>query len=202
MSNEPPENKTRFTDAEEQDLWDHMMRDVTPLVKPLSAPSSNQDKKPPAPKAERPIPRPQKGHTQKPQKQATHHTQPAPRSAPQDPQLDHRTEGRLRKGKIKIDQTLDLHGLNQVEAHASLTQTVKTAYHHGMRCLLIITGKGNKDRHHNPFSSGHRGVLKQRVPQWLEQEPLKSMILKSQTARPQHGGEGAMYLYIKRKRDL
>lgn len=109
----------------------------------------------------------------------------------QAPQLDARTEQRLRRGQLPIEGTLDLHGMTQAEAHERLDGFIKRAYARKKRCLLVITGKGR---------SGE-GVLRQRLPQWLALPPLREIVLKIQPAAPEHGGTGACYIYLKRQRD-
>jgi DNA-nicking Smr family endonuclease len=104
--------------------------------------------------------------------------------------VDKRTAERMRRGEMVLDGRLDLHGMTQDSAHGALTAFVHRAYDSGRRCLLVITGKG----------AGGGGVLKGQVPRWLNQAPLRPLILGFSHARPQHGGEGALYVLIKRKR--
>ena len=91
---------------------------------------------------------------------------------------------------MAIDQRLDLHGMTQDSAHAALSTTIGRAFDTGRRCLLVITGKGH----------GGEGVLRRQVPRWLNQPPLRERILSFAAARPQHGGDGALYILIKRRR--
>jgi len=109
----------------------------------------------------------------------------------QAPQLDARTDQRLRRGQVPIDGKLDLHGMIQAEAHERLNDFIKRAYAKKKRCLLIITGKGKKGE----------GVLRQKLPQWLSVPPIKDVILKIYPAAAEHGGTGAWYVYLKRQRD-
>ncbi len=111
-----------------------------------------------------------------------------------------RTEMRLRKGKIPIEAVIDLHGMTQPEAHAALSRFIIDSHAAQKRCVLVITGKGG-DRLGDPFPSTYTGVLKQRLPQWLAQMPLAPLVLRTQAARKHHGGEGAYYVYLKRRRD-
>lgn len=113
----------------------------------------------------------------------------------QAPQLDARTELRLRRGQMPIDGRLDLHGCTQEQAHRLLHDFVTGAHGRGKRCLLVITGKGGR-------SGDGEGILKQRVPQWLSLPPLREIVLKVFQAAPQHGGSGAAYVYLKRTRDI
>jgi len=116
------------------------------------------------------------------------------------PQLDKRTEEKLRKGKIQIEGRLDLHGLNQNQAYEKLKVFIEHSVHQKKRCLLVITGKG-KSR----IDSGHviepeRGVLKEKLPQWLSENSFARHILKSIPAHIKDGGSGAFYIYLKRQR--
>ncbi len=124
--------------------------------------------------------------------------QPAPTKQP--PQLDARTEQRLRRGKLPIEGTLDLHGYTQEPAHRLLTEFILGSQARGKRCLLIITGKGRSTAGGAVFDVPE-GVLKQKVPQWLSVPPLSEAVLKIVPAQQGHGGGGAVYVYLKRKRD-
>lgn len=121
----------------------------------------------------------------------------------QPPQLDLRTELRLRRGQMPIDGRLDLHGLNQEQAHSMLNQFVMTAHANGKRCLLIITGKGRGGlRAEDAYAPDLQpGILKQKLPEWLSMHPLERVVLKIMTAAPKDGGGGAFYIYLKRQRD-
>ena len=114
----------------------------------------------------------------------------APVSKGQSSELDRRTEDRLRRGQMSIEGTLDLHGLNQSEAQEALRRFILEAVSQDKRCVLVITGKGR---------SGP-GVLRQNVPIWLNEEPLEGLVLKSYPAKPKDGGEGALYVYLRRRR--
>lgn len=115
-------------------------------------------------------------------------------------QLDRRTDDKLRKGKMPIDGTLDLHGLNQTQAHAALENAVLRASAQKKRCLLIITGKGKTGKSSEDWLTPSTGILKTRVPQWLSISPLSYHVLKYVQAQPQHGGSGALYVYLRRQR--
>lgn len=105
--------------------------------------------------------------------------------------LDRRTDEKLRRGKMEIEGRLDLHGMTRAEAKGALDRFVRGSYTAGRRCVLVITGKG-KD---------NDGVLKNAVPEWLEGPDLKGFVLRFYPARAQHGGGGALYILLRRKRD-
>ena len=106
--------------------------------------------------------------------------------------LDRRTATRLRRGQILIDSSLDLHGLTEREAHSTLANTLTAAQARGERCVLVITGKGLRRE--------GGGILKARLPQWLLEPAIRHIILGNETARPQHGGTGAMYVLLRKLR--
>jgi DNA-nicking Smr family endonuclease len=106
--------------------------------------------------------------------------------------IDRRTGDRFRRGELEIDGRIDLHGMTQAQAHTALTAFVHRAWNEGRRCVLVITGKG---------SFGGLGVLRQATPRWLSDPALRPMVLAIQPARPKDGGDGALYVLIKRRRD-
>jgi len=121
---------------------------------------------------------------------------PPPRELPAlglgtTPGLDKRSAERMKKGEMEIDARLDLHGMTQDSAHAHLLAFIQRAYDAGRRCVLVITGKGKNQG---------TGVLKANTPRWLNQSPCRERILGFSHAKPQHGGDGALYVLIKRRR--
>ncbi|KAA0575615.1 Smr/MutS family protein [Azospirillum sp. Sh1] len=106
--------------------------------------------------------------------------------------IDRRTGDRFRRGELEIDGRIDLHGMTQAQAHNALAAFVHRAWNEGRRCVLVITGKG---------SFGGLGVLRQATPRWLSDPALRPMVLAIQPARPKDGGDGALYVLIKRRRD-
>lgn len=113
------------------------------------------------------------------------------RKQPKGRGVDKRTAQRLSRGKMAIEGTLDLHGMNQQEARTALARFIKGSYERGRRCVLVITGKGNQDK---------PGVLRERVPEWLNEAPLGELILKTAQAKQQDGGLGAIYVLLRRSR--
>ena len=106
--------------------------------------------------------------------------------------LDKRTAQKLRRGQILIEARIDLHGMTQPEAHTALSVALERAQSAGHRCLLVITGKGTRRE--------HGGVLKTMVPRWLNESVNKARVLAIQGARPQHGGDGAVYVLLRKQR--
>ena len=105
--------------------------------------------------------------------------------------LDKRTGERFKRGEMAIDAKIDLHGLTQAEAHDRLQAFLGKAASGGKRCVLIVTGKG----------AGGWGVLRDAVPRWLNEPALRRYLLAYAQAQPRHGGAGALYALLKRKRE-
>jgi DNA-nicking Smr family endonuclease len=104
--------------------------------------------------------------------------------------LDKRTLGRLRRGMLPIEGTIDLHGMTRAEAYRSLHQFIALSQERGRRCILVITGKG----------SHSEGVLRTAVPHWLNLPDTRSLVLAFAYATAAHGGVGALYVLLKRRR--
>ncbi len=107
--------------------------------------------------------------------------------------LDRASRKRMRRGQVTIEARLDLHGMIQTEAHRSLTGFLERAYLSGKRSVLVITGKGLR-------LSGETGVLRNAVPRWLNEPPMRHWVRGFDYAAPSDGGEGALYILLRRKR--
>jgi DNA-nicking Smr family endonuclease len=106
--------------------------------------------------------------------------------------VDTATVDRLKKGRMTVDAKLDLHGMNQSQAHSALSSFVNRAYDRGHRCVLVITGKG--------IWRKEGGVLREQVPRWLNMPEMKSRVLGFSFATQRDGGSGALYVLVKRRR--
>ncbi|HTL64373.1 MAG TPA: Smr/MutS family protein [Pseudolabrys sp.] len=115
---------------------------------------------------------------------------PAPLAA-----LGRRMRTRVARGKEAIDGRLDLHGLTQSEAHRTLLRFLQAAAARGARLVLVITGKGRR-------GEGERGILKRQVPQWLGLPEFRALIVGFEQAHVAHGGEGALYIRLRRTRRI
>jgi DNA-nicking Smr family endonuclease len=121
----------------------------------------------------------------------------SPPLAPQQPApppltpLSRRMKRGVARGKQAIDARLDLHGLTQSEAHAALLRFLRSAGARDARLVLVITGKGR---------GAEPGVLRRQVPQWLGLPEFRSLVLGFEDAHVTHGGEGALYVRLRRAR--
>jgi DNA-nicking Smr family endonuclease len=113
-------------------------------------------------------------------------TAPLPALAP----LGRRMKQRLARGTENIDGRLDLHGHTQAEAHVALLRFLRNAQDRGAKNVLVITGKGGRD--------AERGVLKRQVPLWLRLREFRSLVVGFEDAHIGHGGEGALYVRLRR----
>jgi len=96
---------------------------------------------------------------------------------------------RIAREREEIGARLDLHGLDQQRAQGVLEAFVRKAWDEGYRAVLVITGKGVQGD----------GVLKRRAPEWLAAPHLAQIVAGISNAARHHGGDGALYVALKRK---
>ncbi|MDY0871968.1 Smr/MutS family protein [Dongia rigui] len=193
--------KRRLTE-QELALWQAVATTVTPLKpkrqkKAALKAEAVAETKPagPQPPAKRPK-SPPKGPPPAPKPVAT----AAPKLPPLTPYpapgtmpgIDKRQSERFRRGQLAIEGKIDLHGRTQTEAHDALLHFLERAFKHGKRQLLVITGKG--------MTQSKSGILKANVPRWLNEPVFRRLVLAISQARPEHGGEGALYVLLKRQK--
>ncbi len=111
--------------------------------------------------------------------------------------VDRATAQRFKRGEMPIEASLDLHGMTQDSAHSALVGFIKRARAAGRRCVLVITGKGERAG----ADGAPTGVLRANVPRWLNEPGLKASVLAIAHARPRQGGTGALYVLLKRVRE-
>lgn len=110
----------------------------------------------------------------------------AARHAP-DP-LEPRRLRRISRERDPIEARIDLHGMTQFEAEDRLKAFIRSCFAQGMRAVLVVTGKGY---------SGD-GIIRRRAPEWLAARELREMVAGVSSAARRHGGEGALYVALKR----
>jgi DNA-nicking Smr family endonuclease len=115
----------------------------------------------------------------------------SPLPAPPLTPLGRRMKQRVARGKEKIDARLDLHGLTQSEAHGDLLRFLRNAHARDARLVLVITGEGR---------GPEPGVLRRQVPQWLGLPEFRAFVIGFEDAHATHGGEGALYVRVRRTR--
>lgn len=119
--------------------------------------------------------------------------------ATQPVQMDRKAFTQMKRGKMKPEGKLDLHGMTLDRAHPALTRFILSAQAQGKRLVLVVTGKG-KHRDDDGAIPVRFGVLRHQVPQWLSMPPLSAAVLQVSQANVRHGGGGAYYVYLRRNR--
>ncbi len=109
-----------------------------------------------------------------------------PQPAPEG--IEPRRRRRIVREREDIAARLDLHGYDQDQARAALHGFILRAHADGARAVLIVTGKGRLGD----------GVLKRRVPEWLSEAPSRPLVAGLSWADQRHGGDGALYVALKR----
>jgi DNA-nicking Smr family endonuclease len=193
MNDENGHRRTRGRRAlsgEDHALWEGVTRSVKPLkrrrapsVKPKPAeappPAVSEHKKPPS----RPAPV----------------LTPLPKAKPSAPPLaplERRLKQKVARGSAPIDARIDLHGMTQERAHAALLRFLRKQQGEGARLVLVITGKGA--RASVATQEGERGVLRRAVPHWLALPEFRAYVIGFEAAHIGHGGEGALYVRVRR----
>ncbi len=179
--------RRRALSEEERALWETVAKQVKPLKKHRAAKAHAAPPAGPSPAA--PASRPSA-----PARPVT--AVPAPRVAkpavPPLAPLGKRERTKLSRGRSEIEARLDLHGMTQMRAHRALTGFLHRAHHDGLTFVLVITGKGR--------TGGESGVLRRQVPEWLSLPEFRAFVVGFETAHIGHGGEGALYVRIRRAR--
>jgi DNA-nicking Smr family endonuclease len=121
---------------------------------------------------------------------------PKPTPPPKPGAIETKVRRQLSRGARDVDARLDLHGLTQALAHQRLRHFLEDVQTAGGRLVLVITGKGK------PGDAGvdERGVLKRSVPDWLESNAFRHLVAGYDEAGRRHGGAGALYVRLRRKR--
>lgn len=180
-----PAPRRRALSADERELWESIARHVKPLKKVRAAKSKAAE--PPEPVPAVPVARtsPRPAVPSGPPR-------PAKPALPPLAPLGKRERTKLSRGRSEIEARLDLHGMTQARAHRALSGFLHRAHQDGMTFVLVITGKGR--------SGGESGVLRRQVPEWLSLPEFRAFVVGFEEAHIGHGGEGALYVRIRRAR--
>ncbi len=200
--------------AEEEALWARVTATVRPLHPARPAPERPAGTEPAPPLAPRRSAGPArtghgKGSALPP---AQHVARPRTGSLPareelQGENLDGAWDRRLSSGRVHPELVIDLHGMNREAARHLLYRRVHDAEMRGLRVILVITGKGHQPgpaaADLMPGLGGQgamRGAIRADLPRWIGEEGLSTRIAAIRRAHPRHGGAGAAYLILKRRR--
>jgi DNA-nicking Smr family endonuclease len=187
-----PPHRKRALSEEERALWESVAKQTKPLRKrarttkpPVASPDSKMPAAAKAVASPKPSPAVRIARAPKPN--------PAPAAPPLAP-LGRRERSQLSRGRKDIDARLDLHGMTQTRAHHALFSFLQRAHSGGLTFVLVITGKGRIG------AETERGVLRRQVPQWLSLPEFRPLVVGFEEAHIGHGGEGALYVRIRRSR--
>ena len=112
--------------------------------------------------------------------------------------IDKQTFKHFKKEELGVQASLDLHGFTLSAAHEAVHNFIIFSYNQGKRAVLIITGKGLPHKEQDIYQA--KGSLKQSVPEWLKSDELKNMILSFIHPSAKLGGNGALYILLRRKK--
>ena len=171
-------------------LWRQVARTVKPLAgrKPVE-PEPEAEQAKPAPAAENVPSAAMLAPVRPPAK-------PAP---PPLVPLERRMRTQLRRGQQGVEAVIDLHGLSQEEAHTALRGFLRLQQQRGAKLVLVVTGKGIAGD--VPYGE-ERGILRRNVPHWLRLPDLRPLVLGFDEAERRHGGAGALYIRLRRNREV
>jgi DNA-nicking Smr family endonuclease len=182
----------RGLSPEERALWAKVRRTVRPLDGGRAPDADERQDRVGDPLAsEPPVERqpPVQASARPPRRPAAISTPPAPPLAPLEP----KARRRLARGAAEPEARLDLHGMRQASAFHALAAFLRQAQARGARTVLVITGKGRE-------ADSESGVLRQVVPKWLAEPQFRQLVVGFEGAARRHGGEGAFYVRLRRRR--
>jgi DNA-nicking Smr family endonuclease len=181
----------RHLSPEEKTLWQALTRTVTPLrrirPKAVAAPATVEE-------FAEAIDTPRVKGRVPPLRMPLAPAAPS-RPAPV-PVLDGSWEKRIRGGRLAPDYSIDLHGLNLAAAHVRLDRALGDAVGQGWRVLLVVTGKPRPTP--EPGEVRRRGAIRAEIGEWLARSAHAQRIASVRQAHPRHGGEGALYVILRR----
>ncbi len=202
----PPRGKkppARLT-PEERQLWEHTAQSISPIKGKKQRVHAALEEE--LPVSKRPHAEPPKAPSRPPAPPPAPVKRPAPQVPAPGPSpiaLERRKARKLSSGRIEIEGRIDLHGMRQSEAHTALIRFLNRAYAQGKRWVLVITGKGAPARSSYDERLLHegdtRGILRRNVPRWLAEPDVAPLIIGFTTASIRHGGEGALYVHLRRR---
>ena len=183
----------RQLNADEADLWARVMATVKPL-RPVPAAVA----KPAAPVVPVKATKPSKALTRAVAGARPVTVKPvAPAPSPRQNTLDGSWDKRLTRGVVSPDSSIDLHGHTLSSAHALLDDGLSRAIARGDRVLLLVTGKPPRPESERPHA---RGAIRAAIADWLAASRHADAIAAVRGAHPRHGGQGALYIVLRRGR--
>lgn len=114
--------------------------------------------------------------------------------------IDKATLRKFKREEFACEAVLDLHGKTENDAFSVVEDFIVRSYNAGKRCVIIITGKGLSVHSDDIFAT--KGILKKSVPQWLNAPRLRAMVLVYKHPSARLGGDGALYILLRRNKNI
>ncbi|MEM6492433.1 MAG: Smr/MutS family protein [Pseudomonadota bacterium] len=174
-----PKNRRPMTlSPEEAADWAAAVADIAPLTKDRAAP-----------------PPPAKLRFEASDRRADASPVPQASAPPLATGLERALEKRARRGDLAIDAKIDLHGMTAERARAALARFLRSAQGEGRRCVLVVTGKGQRID-----QGGRPGIIREALPDWLRADDLRPYAFAHRLAHAKHGGDGARYVFLRKQK--
>ncbi len=124
-------------------------------------------------------------------------TPPKPEKTKTPRAHDFGAEKRVRRGQVDVEARIDLHGFTQIAAESALETFLLGAQRAKKRAVLVITGRGSLEP---SWPHPQRGVLRRRLPEWLDALARDGVVSGYASAHRAHGGDGAFYVFLKQRK--
>jgi len=190
----PPTRRKKSLTTDDVRVWRHVASSIKPLDERRALPEDDAPlPAPPEPPAVAVRPAPPPPLPKKP-------------SLPPIAPIERRLRQAIVRGREEVNARLDLHGHTQDSAHRALFSFLRRSQSQGHKLVIVITGKGSAGRYssldegYHPHPGLERGVLKRMVPLWLGLPEFRTMVLGFENAHAFHGGEGALYVRLRKSR--
>jgi DNA-nicking Smr family endonuclease len=207
--------RRRDLTGEERSLWGRVTDTARPLDRRRTGAKADSAETP-RPEVRPAAGTPTGGQTQMPDSLVSARVRPAPRAMPAitvdlapdpmlaalaaTPAMDRARYDDLRRGKLRPEARIDLHGMTADRAHRELSAFIHRAHAQDRRLVLVITGKGRQSAEDTGPMPSRVGILRHALPRWLSLPDLKPMVLDLVPAHLRHGGSGAWYVYLRRRK--
>ncbi|WP_237476798.1 Smr/MutS family protein [Lichenibacterium dinghuense] len=185
--------RIRRLSGAEIEIWRRVAASVTPRDG-AALPAQPEPSLPPAqtaPAPEKPVAAPRVFH-------APSYRPPVSVPKPPPVGLERRYKRKVAIGRVPVEGVLDLHGMTQAQAHSALHHFILRSQRDGARLVIVVTGKGMRERYHPRADAVEPGVLRRAVPSWLRDGALRQVVIGFEEASIGHGGAGALYVRLRR----
>ena len=106
---------------------------------------------------------------------------------------------KLKRGKIRVDRKIDLHGLTLAQAEERFDTEIESSFNKKLRCMLFITGKGLRKKNNEEYPALYYGKIRNNIGKWVMKKQNEERVLYFSVAHSSHGGDGSFYAYLRKK---